>query len=291
MFNESEWESLKPFKSNKKSEEDLKEKKRYRFQTAYLICEFLCKKTSIKEFTIKSNKIGDEGMCIIAEAFNGYKTSLSHLNISQTSITWVSFGKILKELKNNHVLLSLVADKNNLNTPHTFSAVGNLIKSASAIKNLSLAECHLTDTFGLAFAIAMKYNKHLVKFNLYDNEITSETIKQLATSLDEAVSMNLEEFNLGKNNINDEGGVKLAHAIRNHRSLKRINLNNNALTDETALAFNRNIPINKIIEEVNLAKNLINLRVLEMVNHTCLKIKEGKINAIVPELTKEKDGM
>jgi len=39
-------------------------------------------KSSVKELTIKSNKIGDEGMSIIAEALNGYKSSVEHLNIS-----------------------------------------------------------------------------------------------------------------------------------------------------------------------------------------------------------------
>ena len=75
------------------------------------------------------------------------------------------------------MLLSLVADKNNLNTPQTFSAVGQLIKSASTIRNLSLAHCQLTDTFGLSFAAALKHNKQLVKFNFYDNEMTSDTLK------------------------------------------------------------------------------------------------------------------
>ena len=142
-----------------------------------------------------------------------------------------------------------------------------------------MAHCHLTDTFGQSFAEALKTNKQLVKFNFYGNELTSATLKQLAVALEESIAGSLEEFNLGKNNINDEGGIKIAAAIRRHRSLKKINLSNNALTDETALAFNRNIPINNMLEEVNLSKNLINLRVLEMVNHTCAKIREGKISA------------
>ena len=68
-------------------------------------------------------------------------------------------------------------------------------------------------------------------------------------------------------------------------------MSNNGLTDETALAFDRNIPLNKMLEEVNLSKNLINLRVIEMVSKTCAKIRESKINAIVPKLSKEKDVM
>ena len=46
-----------------------------------------------------------------------------------------------------------------------------------------------------------------------------------------------------------------------------------------------------MIEEVNFSKNLINLRVIEMVRNTCAKVKEEKLHAQVPELAKEKDGM
>ena len=34
-----------------------------------------------------------------------------------------------------------------------------------------------------------------------------------------------------------------------------------------------------MIEEVNFSKNLINLRVIEMVRNTCAKVKEDKIHA------------
>lgn len=51
----------------------------------------------------------------------------------------------------------------------------------------------------------------------------------------------LEEINLAGNNINDEGGVKLANALKYHRKVHKLNLSNNAMTDETALTFNRNI--------------------------------------------------
>lgn len=47
-----------------------------------LIAEFLCRKSSVRELILKSNKIGDDGMSIIAEALEGYKSSVQLLNIS-----------------------------------------------------------------------------------------------------------------------------------------------------------------------------------------------------------------
>ena len=37
-----------------------------------------------------------------------------------------------------------------------------------------------------------------------------------------------------------------------------------------------------MVEEINLSKNLINLRVLELVEATCNKIKDRKIHAELP---------
>lgn len=160
--------------------------------------------------------------------------------------------------------MTLIADKNNLNTPNVFAAFANSLRSGSSLKHISLANCHLTDTFGIPFGDALKTNKELVKFNLSGNEFTSATVKQMAFSLEEQTSGSLEEINLSSNNINDEGGVKLASALKYHRKLVKLNLSNNALTDETALAFNRNIPANKVLGDVNLTKNLVNMRVLEL---------------------------
>ena len=61
-----------PSLANFKKGIDVKEeKKRYKLQTAYMIKEFLCQCQSLKELLLKSNKIGDEGMTVIAEAFLG----------------------------------------------------------------------------------------------------------------------------------------------------------------------------------------------------------------------------
>ena len=56
-----------------------------------------------------------------------------------------------------------------------------------------------------------------------------------------------------------------------------MNLSDNNFTDETALAINRNLLDHKMLEEVNLSKNLINLRIIEILEATCAKIKDLKV--------------
>lgn len=82
---------------------------------------------------------------------------------------------------------------------------------------------------------------------------------------------------MGKNNFNDKGGVKLGEAIKYNRTISKMNLSDNNFTDETALAINRNLLDHKMLEEVNLSKNLINLRIIEILENTCAKIKDLKV--------------
>ena len=93
---------------------------------------------------------------------------------------------------------------------------------------------------------------------------------------------------MGKNNLNDKGGLKLAEALKSNQNLVKINLCDNSLTDETALAINRNALVMKKLEEINLSKNLINIRVLEMLGVTLAKIQEMKLQATIPEKMQEK---
>ena len=117
----------------------------------------------------------------------------------------------------------------------------------------------------MSFAEALKTNKGLEKFNFYGNEMTSRTLMVLAAAIKEFSSGSLTEINLGKNQLNDKGGVKLGEALKFNNSIVKLNLSDNDLTDETALAINRNLLFSKTLDEVNLTKNLINLRVIEMV--------------------------
>lgn len=82
---------------------------------------------------------------------------------------------------------------------------------------------------------------------------------------------------MGKNNLKDTGGMKLAESLKSNQNLVKINLSDNNLTDETALAINRNLLTNKKLEEINLSKNRINIRVLEMLGTALAKIRETKI--------------
>lgn len=146
--------------------EESLEKKRYRLQTAYLISEFLLRISSLRELSLKSNRIGDEGLIEICKALNDRHCCIEKLDLSHTGMTSDSFRKI-SLLRNQH-LKTLILDRNNLSTTWTFSPIAQIM-SSSHLQSLSLKECFLLDSFGIAFSEALRNNRTLQKFNFFDN--------------------------------------------------------------------------------------------------------------------------
>ena len=72
------WNSLKPFKfhgaENMNAEES--EKKRYRLQSAYLIKDFIERTRSLQQLNLKANRLGNEGIEVIAEALARSKCTI-----------------------------------------------------------------------------------------------------------------------------------------------------------------------------------------------------------------------
>ena len=238
---------------------------------------------SLKELILKSNKIGDEGMTHIAGALHGSTSKIHLLNLTQTGITADSVKTILFNLKTDKTshLRQLILDRNNLNTTYNFNSISYVVAAAKSLQVLSFADCNLADTFGLPFAEALKSNRGLQKVNLSHNEMTSKTLSSIANALKETCAP-LKELDLSKNCFDDKGGIKLGEAIRSNRILVKLNLSNNNFTDETAMAFNRNM-LSSRLEEIDFRKNLINLRVLEMLATNCEKIRNDRMKDQLPQ--------
>ena len=165
------------------------------------------KNKSLKYLNLKSNKIGDDGMKVIAQALKGVSSKIQVLNLTKTGITHLSFRKICQNIATNHDMLTLIVNKNNLASHYNFKEIINMCQASSTLKELSCSNCHLTDTFGIMFCEALKTNRALAKFNFYGNEMTSRTLIAFASALKESIGC-LAEFNMGKNNFNDTGGIK-----------------------------------------------------------------------------------
>ena len=124
----------------------------------------------------------------------------------------------------------------------------------------------------------MKRNRGLVKFNFFNNDITCKTLENLAKSLTGHPG-SLTEFNLGRNLIKDKGGAALGEALWHNMNLHKINLCDNDLTDASAQIIERNMHTARNLTEFNLQSNLINIRVLELIDASLKKNRREKLAA------------
>ena len=177
---------------------------------------------------------------MIADALVGFGSSVQLLNFADTNMTAQGFRALITTLRSNHDLHTLILDNNDLGTPYSFQAISGLIASTAKFKVLSCANCRLSDTFGVPFAEALKTNRGLERFNFYGNELTSRTLRHLAQAFKELAG-SLKSFNLGKNGLGDEGGVKLGDSLKWLSTLESVNLSDNEFKDETGEAICRSL--------------------------------------------------
>lgn len=104
---------------------------------------------SLKHLTLKSNKLGDDGVKIISEALQLTRSSITKLDISKTGITADSFKYLLLNMKTNHSLSTLILDKNNLHSSYAFTSIAHVIAVSNTLQVLSCAHCNLSDSFGV----------------------------------------------------------------------------------------------------------------------------------------------
>ena len=116
-------------------------------------------------------------MTIISKAFAGHHLSkIELLDLTQTNMTAESFRVMANTMRGKQSISTLILDRNNLGTSYPFTSIAHIVSTGHKLKVLSMKSCGLNDMFGMPFAESMKSNKSLVRFNFYDNAMTSRTL-------------------------------------------------------------------------------------------------------------------
>jgi len=84
---------------------------------------------SIRQLSLKANKLGDNGIARMASALEGKVSMLDDLNLSKCDITKTGLFFLIKSLRNNQHLHTLTLDFNNLESNQPFYVIGKMISS------------------------------------------------------------------------------------------------------------------------------------------------------------------
>ena len=174
-------------------------------QGATALAEAMCSQTpdmpSLRTFRrdldFRCNSIGFEGACMLAKCLDGTRS----LNLSNNAIKDAGLKMLAKHLKTNFTVTH-------------FDARGNDITSDGAFY---LADC-------------LSENSTLLEISLDSNKLDNRAAIDLAENLSSNRATRLSILDLARNDIEDEGGKRLADFVASNASIARLSLSSNRLS-------------------------------------------------------------
>ena len=174
-------------------------------QGATALAEAMCSQTpdvpSLRTFRrdldFRCNSIGFEGACMLAKCLDGTRS----MNLSNNAIKDAGLKMLAKHLKTNFTVTH-------------FDARGNDITSDGAFY---LADC-------------LSENSTLLEISLDSNRLDNRAAIDLAENLSSNRATRLSVLDLARNDIEDEGGKRLADFVASNASIARLSLSSNRLS-------------------------------------------------------------
>ena len=146
----------------------------------------------------------------------------------------------------------------------------------SAVEELCLASCGMTDLGAIALAEALKKNKTVIDLNISSNEgITARGIEAIAKAL--GTNSCITQLSVLRGELDCDGASHLAQALRTNAALKMINLGHNRKMGMGAAEIACALKENKSLEDVSLVNCDIND---DTVNEIALALQENKETAL-----------
>ena len=180
-------------------------------QGATALAEAMCSQSSgmrslrsfRRELDFRCNSVGFEGACALAKCLDGTRS----LNLSNNGIKDAGLKILARHLKTNFTVTH-------------FEARGNDITSDGAFY---LADC-------------LSENSTLLDISLDSNRLDDRAAVDLAENLSSNLATRLSILDLARNDIEDEGGMRLANFLATNVSIARLSLSSNRLSAKGARA-------------------------------------------------------
>ena len=180
-------------------------------QGATALAEAMCSQSSgmrslrsfRRELDFRCNSVGFEGACALAKCLDGTRS----LNLSNNGIKDAGLKILARHLKTNFTVTH-------------FEARGNDITSDGAFY---LADC-------------LSENSTLLDISLDSNRLDDRAAIDLSENLSSNLATRLSILDLARNDIEDEGGMRLANFLATNVSIARLSLSSNRLSAKGARA-------------------------------------------------------
>ena len=215
------------------------------------IARSLQKISSLTKLCIDHNSIAYEAADDIADAIS-CNIKLQELNLSSNSLQTSGIIKIARSLQKISSLTKLCIDHNSI-AYKSADDIADAISCNTKLQQLSLGSNGLQTSGIIKIARNLQKISSLTKLYIEHNSIAYEAADDIAAVI--SCNIHLQEVNLGGNNFQALGIIKIAKSLQKISSLTKLYVNHNNITHEAAADIADAISCNIKLQELNLSSN------------------------------------
>ena len=228
----------------------------------------------ITDLNLSCNPIGNEGIEFLKEPLSFQTQTIRNLNISNCEFTAHGAEEIFRAVSATRIT-KLCMSKNQIGDDKvTTGRMCETLWKNRSIEHLELDECMIRDQGGIGIGEALLRGSALRYCSLRKNDISDEGAIRIAQGIEHDGRL-LKELYLGWNEISDTGGEVLGKCLLKNRVLEKLDLSNNKLKNSSATVFIVSLKRNQYIKLLNLDDNMINSQLAKKVQ-VFIKSNRGK---------------
>lgn len=209
--------------------------------------------SNLRHLNLSNNALGEKGIRAFEELFIS-QSNLEELYLINNGISEEA-AKALCELIPSTKKLKILHFHNNMTGDEGAIAISNLLTESPVLEDFMCSSTRVDSAGGIALANALATCPHLTKLDLRDNMFGVEAGVALSKSV--SVFTNLTEIYLSYLNLENEGTLALANALKDSASsLEVIDMAGNDITSEAAPALAACVTAKKeSLMKLNLSEN------------------------------------
>jgi Ran GTPase-activating protein (RanGAP) involved in mRNA processing and transport len=226
---------------------------------AHTLAALIRGNTSIHTLHLGHNNLRHRSIKAISKSLCESSSNIRHLDLTQNKLEDRGAKDIAMALdprSSQCQLETLNLCNNKIRSNGAFHLADAFVKG----KNLFLKTLDLSDNFieangAEAFGVVLRFSYTLEELNLSRNNIGDQGVMVIAQGLKENPESRLKRLDLSWNAIKNEGACKLADMLTGHSGLMYLNLKSNFICDAGIQALAQSLPFHIALEELDLTGN------------------------------------
>lgn len=213
---------------------------------------------SIHTLLLGHNRLGAKGIKEVASVL--HQSAVLHLDLTQNQLDDRAAGLLSKALdprtSPDCKLQSLNLNNNKIRYKGAYHLADAFVKgNNTTLRSLNLSDNFIEAEGAEAFGVVLRFSHTLQELNLSRNKVGDDGIILIAQGLRENKDSGLKRLDLSWNGIKDQGAGLLADMLKDNSVLTYLNLRSNFICDEGIQKLAQALPSVISLEELDIVGN------------------------------------